>query len=53
MPRTPRGAITLAEEQPRSPRHRRLAWGLVVVVLGVIGTATVLGVQPPAHHRVG
>ena len=33
MPRTPRGAITLAEEQPRSPRHRRLVAVLVVVVL--------------------
>jgi hypothetical protein len=45
MPRTPRGAITLAEEQPRSPRHRRLAWALVVVVVGVVGTAAVLGVR--------
>ena len=34
MPRTARGAITLAEEQPRSPRQRRLVAGLVVVVLG-------------------
>ncbi len=45
MPRTARGAVTLAEEQPRSPRHRRLVAGLVVVVLGVVGTATVLGVK--------
>ena len=45
MPRTPGGALTLAEEQPRSPRQRRLAAGLVVVVLGVVGTATVLGVN--------
>jgi hypothetical protein len=45
MPRTPGGAITLAEEQPRSPRQRRLAVGLVVVVLAVVGTATVLGVN--------
>ena len=36
MPRTPRGAITLAEEQPRSPRHRRLVAGLVVVVLAAV-----------------
>ena len=45
MPRTPRGAITLAEEQPRTPRHRRLVAGLVVVVLGVVATAAVLGVR--------
>ena len=45
MPRTPRGAITLAEEQPRTPRHRRLVAGLVVVVLAVVGTAAVLGVR--------
>jgi hypothetical protein len=45
MPRTPRGAITLAEEQPRSPRQRRLVAGLVVVVLAVTGTAAVLGVR--------
>jgi hypothetical protein len=45
MPRTPRGAITLAEEQPRTPRHRRLVAGLVVVVLGVVVTAAVLGVR--------
>ncbi|MFL6079315.1 MAG: hypothetical protein ACJ714_05235 [Ornithinibacter sp.] len=45
MPRTSRGAITLAEEQPRSPRQRRLVAGVVVVVLGVVGTATVLGVR--------
>jgi hypothetical protein len=45
MPRTTRGAITLAEEQPRTPRQRRLVAGLVVVVLGVTGTAAVLGVR--------
>ena len=45
MPRTPRGAITLAEEQPRSPRHRRLVAGLVVAVLAVTVTAAVLGVR--------
>jgi len=45
MPRTPRGAITLAEEQPRTPRHRRLVAGLVVVVLLVVATAAVLGVR--------
>ena len=45
MPRTPRGALALAEEHPRSPGHRRLVAGLVVVVLAVIGTAAVLGVR--------
>jgi hypothetical protein len=45
MPRTTRGAVTLAEEQPRSPRQRRLVAGLVVVVLAVTGTAAVLGVR--------
>jgi hypothetical protein len=45
MPRTPRGAITLAEEKPRSPRHRRLVAVLVVVVLAACGTAALLGVR--------
>ncbi len=45
MPRTPRGAITLTEEQPRTPRHRRIVAGLVVVVLAVAVTAAVLGVR--------
>jgi len=45
MPRTPRGAITLAEEQPRTPRQRRLVAVLVVVLLGVTATAAVLGVR--------
>jgi hypothetical protein len=45
MPRTPRGALTLAEEQPRPARHRRLLAGLVVVVLAVTGTAVFLGVR--------
>ena len=45
MPRTPRGALTLAEEQPRPRRHRRLLAGLVVVVLAVTGTAVFLGVR--------
>ncbi len=45
MPRTPRGAITLAEEQPRSPRRRRFVAGLVVVVLAACGTAALLGVR--------
>jgi hypothetical protein len=45
MPRTPRGAITLTEEEPRTPRHRRIVAGLVVVVLAVTVTAAVLGVR--------
>jgi hypothetical protein len=45
MPRTTRGAITLAEEQPRTSRQRRLVAGLVVVVLAAVGTAAVLGVR--------
>ena len=45
MPRTPRGAITLTEEEPRTPRHRRIVAGLVVVVLAVAVTAAVLGVR--------
>ena len=45
MPRTPRGALTLAEEQPRPARHRRLLAGLVVVVLAATGTAVLLGVR--------
>ena len=45
MPRTARGAITLAEEQPRSRARRR---GGAVVVLGlvaVLGTGAYLGVR--------
>ena len=45
MPRTARGAITLAEEQPRSAGPAAWLAGLVVVVLAVIGTAAVLGVR--------
>ena len=43
MPRTARGAVTLAEEGPRSPRHRRLAILLVVIVAGVVAVAGWLG----------
>lgn len=45
MPRTARGAITLAEEQPRSPRRRRALAAAVVVVLAGLSAATVLGVR--------
>ena len=45
MPRTARGAVTLAEEGPRSPRHRRLAILLVVLVAGVVVVAGWLGVN--------
>jgi len=48
MPRTARGAVTLAEEGPRSPRHRRGAILLVVLVAGVVAVAGWLG----ARHLV-
>lgn len=45
MPRTARGAVTLAEEGPRSPRQRRVAGLLALVLVGVVGTAGYLGVR--------
>jgi hypothetical protein len=45
MPRTALGAVTLAEEGPRSPRHRRLAILLVVLVAGVVAAAGWVGVR--------
>jgi hypothetical protein len=45
MPRTARGAVTLAEEGPRSPSHRRLVILLVVLVAGVVAVAGWLGVS--------
>jgi len=42
MPRTPRGRLTLAEEQPRSRRHRwtvRVVIGALVAVVGVAAYA--------------
>ena len=45
MPRTPRGAITLGEEQPRTPRHRGSWPGWSSSCSAVVGTAAVLGVR--------
>ncbi len=45
MPRTARGALTLAEQEPRTRRQRGLAALLVVLVLGVLGVGAWLGVQ--------
>ncbi len=45
MPRTTRADLTLAEEEPRSTRQRRVAAGLAVAVVGVLGTAAYLGVR--------
>ena len=45
MPRTAQGALTLADEGPRSPRQRRIAAALAVAVVGVLGTAGYLGVR--------
>ena len=44
MPRTARGAITLAEEGPRSPGRRRLGVVLVLALLGVVAVAGYAGV---------
>lgn len=45
MPRTTRADLTLAEEQPRSRWQRRVAAGVAVGVVGVLGTAAYLGVR--------
>lgn len=45
MPRTARGAVTLAEEQPRSRRRRRVAGLVTLGLVGVLGTGTYLGVR--------
>ncbi|WP_392542946.1 hypothetical protein [Oryzobacter telluris] len=45
MPRTPRGALTLAEEGPRSPARRRLGVLMTLVLVGVLGTAGYLGIR--------
>lgn len=44
MPRTARGAITLAEEGPRSPGVRRLGVVLVLALVGVLAVAAYAGV---------
>jgi hypothetical protein len=40
MPRTAGGAVTLAEEQPRSPRRRWVARGVVAALAVVVGVGT-------------
>lgn len=45
MPRTPRGALTLAETAPRSRRQRRIGALLAVVLVGVVGTAGYVGIR--------
>ena len=45
MPRTARGAVTLAEETPRSPRQRRVATVVVLSVVAVVGAGAYLGVR--------
>ncbi|MBR7742967.1 hypothetical protein KC207_06665 [Phycicoccus sp. BSK3Z-2] len=49
MPRSRSGALTLAEEEPRSPRQRWLAGTLGVAVVGVLGVAGWQGVQHLLH----
>ncbi|CCH77675.1 conserved exported hypothetical protein [Nostocoides japonicum T1-X7] len=43
MPRTSRAAITLAEEQPRTRRHRVVGWLVVAVVAAGVVFAAYLG----------
>ncbi|MFQ6172898.1 hypothetical protein ACK8HX_14910 [Oryzobacter sp. R7] len=45
MPRTARGALTLAETAPRSRRQRRIGGLLTVVLVGVVGTAGYVGIR--------
>ena len=45
MPRTARGAVTLAEERPRSRGRRRAGALLVLVLVAVLGTGAYLGVR--------
>ncbi|GAA4412033.1 hypothetical protein GCM10023168_33480 [Fodinibacter luteus] len=44
MPRTPKGALTLAEEGPPSARRRRFAVLLVLALVAVLGTAAYVGI---------
>ena len=45
MPRTPKGAVTLAETEPRFPRRRWFVLLLVLAVVGAVATAGILGVR--------
>ncbi|MBM6405123.1 hypothetical protein JQN72_12815 [Phycicoccus sp. CSK15P-2] len=49
MPRTSRGALTLAEEQPRGRAARVLAGVVGVLVVGVLGVAGYQGFQRVVH----
>lgn len=53
MPRSSRGLVTLAEEQPRSRGRRLLAWLLVISALAVVGVAGYRGVQRLVHAVSG
>jgi hypothetical protein len=44
MPRTAKGAITLAEEGPRSPGRRRLGVVIVLALVAVVGLAGYAGI---------
>lgn len=43
MPRSSRGAITLAEQQPRTRRHRVVGWLVVLAVVAGVALAAYLG----------
>jgi hypothetical protein len=45
MPSTARGALTLAEEEPRSPRRRRVAGLVTLGLVAVLGTGAYVGVR--------
>ncbi|MGG5261036.1 hypothetical protein [Phycicoccus avicenniae] len=53
MPRTPRGAVTLAEERPRSRRRRRVSVLVTVLVVGVLAAGGWVGVQRLVHAVSG
>ncbi|QIM20164.1 hypothetical protein G7075_01735 [Phycicoccus sp. HDW14] len=53
MPRTPRGAVTLAEERPRTRRRRWVAAGVTLLVLGVLVAGGWVGIQRLVHAVSG
>ncbi|MBM6400841.1 hypothetical protein [Phycicoccus sonneratiae] len=53
MPRTTRGAVTLAEERPRTRRRRWAAGVVTVAVLGVVVAGGWIGVQRLVHAVTG
>ena len=48
MPRTARGAVTLAEERPRSRRRRRVAGLVTLALVAVLGTTPLDDLVPEA-----